>query len=754
MSNLWTDNVGGNDSNDGLSSSTPKKTITAHSPVDGDTLILKGTGTAYDNQPGDAYTIPWQGFANATIKRWDGFPKPVVTQTYGQGFGRAIGVGSGGAGSVLVSGIIVQDTLEGGLGSPGSAGSVVTVDNCEFYRCGMTNDNVAIGACICIGATTTIDSLYVTNSILTDCGRSNIFCHASGTFEIYNNTISNPGASSPGVNQGDCIAIADVTPSVLWVHNNTVIHPKNSKQCVLQSGGSLSGTATIEYNTFTGAVGTGSSHKTVYCDMPAIVRSNRITTGGMAIELTGGGEIYANDVIINGDGWLGGTLPAIYGDNTTGSGTTIKNNNLTIQSGGTNFGSGIGCFESASLTGAIANNIVIGAWPVGIRRHHTLVSEDHNDIFGATQPVADESSGALATGTGTITTDPQLDVNGYPQVTSPVFHAGTSVSFKDLNGMTFNSSPSMGAREWGALDNSAKRYSSMNISSPWRGISLIPDGTIGTLDRLVLDDLYARISTVNNYLITALSGTYSYTGFSADLSAATRIDTSQERFAAMNIGNVWRGLNLFPTGTITKSGRSILANFYAVPVTVNAYTIDCASGIYVYDGEPSFSDFEIACVSGVYAYTGSDADITSVRFINAQSGVYTYTGYDVTFAQFLGATLEAISGTYSLVGYDATFERPRQIKPISGLYSLVGGSADMTWYDANGNPILPVVFQGGGFPEYIPYKKKPKKKLVQEAITTPAEIVEIIEKPKKPAKDAQKEDEDRRKKEEELLLLG
>ena len=44
------------------------------------------------------------------------------------------------------------------------------------------------------------------------------------------------------------------------------------------------------------------------------------------------------------------------------------------------------------------------------------------------------------------------------------------------------------------IDTAAKRFSAINVSCPWRGVSVLPDGTIGQGDRQAAAFLYSGIA--------------------------------------------------------------------------------------------------------------------------------------------------------------------------------------------------------------------------------------------------------------------
>jgi hypothetical protein len=223
-----------------------------------------------------------------------------------------------------------------------------------------------------------------------------------------------------------------------------------------------------------------------------------------------------------------------------------------------------------------------------------------------------------------------------------------------------------------SIDSAAKRISILNFASEGRLPGIIPDGTVNARDRITLLGLYSGFSPGNAYTITPLSGSYVVTGQDAILSPTTRINTAQRRLSIMALTAPWRTLRYVPGGAPTIERLALIGQYTGYAATSNAYTLTAVSGIYTYDGEPSFSDFEITCVSGSYALSGSSATLIATRLLSATSGVYTYTGYDSTLIKFTGRTLQAVSGVFTYSGADANLVRPRNIILASGSYVLGG----------------------------------------------------------------------------------
>lgn len=59
-----------------------------------------------------------------------------------------------------------------------------------------------------------------------------------------------------------------------------------------------------------------------------------------------------------------------------------------------------------------------------------------------------------------------------------------------------------------AVDTAAKRFSAMNVHCPWRGVAVLPSGTVGAPARLAVRWLYAGIAATSD-VIQDLAGIFS-----------------------------------------------------------------------------------------------------------------------------------------------------------------------------------------------------------------------------------------------------
>ena len=167
------------------------------------------------------------------------------------------------------------------------------------------------------------------------------------------------------------------------------------------------------------------------------------------------------------------------------------------------------------------------------------------------------------------------------------------------------------------------------------------------------------------YLLSAASGTFSYSGDDAGL--------------AFNRVLVASG------GTFSHTGGD--ATFTYTPISGDDYTL--------------------ACASGTFSYTGGAAGLAFNRVLSAASGTFSYSGGDVRLAR--GWTLAAASGTFSYSGGDASFLRTYVLSAGGGSFSFTGGDATFTY---SGAPVViePPKQPGGG------KSRKPRKRRLQVEI--------------------------------------
>ncbi len=237
-----------------------------------------------------------------------------------------------------------------------------------------------------------------------------------------------------------------------------------------------------------------------------------------------------------------------------------------------------------------------------------------------------------------------------------------------------------------AVDTAARRFSALNPAIPWRSSSVIPDGAINAADRRALARLYSGLASGNAYSLEATFGSFAMTGNPAELTPTTNIDTALERFAAMNVGSPWRGINVLPSGSIGRTQRQIIGGYYVPYATGPTYSLTAETGSFAWDGEPSFSDFEIAAQTASYQMTGSDALLLATRTAFLNSGVFSMTGNDANLNHFTERTLVAVSGVFGWTGSDAVFDRPRSMQALRGSFEMLGAAANLVWYDETGTP--------------------------------------------------------------------
>lgn len=242
-----------------------------------------------------------------------------------------------------------------------------------------------------------------------------------------------------------------------------------------------------------------------------------------------------------------------------------------------------------------------------------------------------------------------------------------------------------------AVDTAARRFSALNPAVPW-GAGILPDAVIAASDRRALAKMYSGLAAGNAYSIEASAGSFVMTGSNAELTPTTHIDTSQERFAAINPGCPWRGPSLFPTGSIGRPQRQVIANYYVPYSTGATYTLQAEAGTFVWDGEPSFSDFEISTTSGSFAMTGNAIDLIATRKLVATAGVFTMTGSDSDLRILTEKTLIPETGIYVMTGNGVTFSRPRTLVADTAAFEMAGPTADLQWFNAAGELVpLPVI---------------------------------------------------------------
>jgi hypothetical protein len=152
------------------------------------------------------------------------------------------------------------------------------------------------------------------------------------------------------------------------------------------------------------------------------------------------------------------------------------------------------------------------------------------------------------------------------------------------------------------IDSAIDRFAAMSIGIPWRGIGLLPTGTISRTQRQILAGLYTPYATGPTYSLEAESGAFEWDG--------------EPSFSDFEITGEY--------GDFVMTGND--ATFIATRT--------------------------IVCTSGVYTMTGSDSDlrVLTEQTLIPETGLYVMTGSDVTFGR--PRTLEASAAGFEMTGYE------------------------------------------------------------------------------------------------------
>ncbi len=440
MTSRFSNNVAGSSGNDGLTILTPKLYPWEHTTANGDVHYVVGTDTAYDRVNAD---IGLNLSARSDIQVIGiGSTKPVWkhTQAVPSGYGRIITYGTG---RNVCKNIIFRDSTEGGIGGSGAA-SRNLVEDCEFYDIGLTNDQVVLGGAISFGTSAAVAELRVLRTIVRRTGKGSVYGQVTDLQEVAWCDLDEPGLADAGNTGDNIMCIGDC--NLYHVHHNRLRQPKNAKQCVQHSGGT-SGLAVIEDNEMIGPSGIVTAHNTIYVELPAVVRRNRLRTGGVGILLKAASDVSGNLVIVDGTGYGGGSLGAIFIENVVGGASSICNNTVRLlEGGGADMEVAIAMWHGDS--GTIQNNAVIGGWVRGIRRHDSATTESYNAFDGPATAVADQAEDPIDAGEYAVTSALQLASDYRPAATSPLRGAGLHLGYRlDLNGRLRRNPPSIGAVE-------------------------------------------------------------------------------------------------------------------------------------------------------------------------------------------------------------------------------------------------------------------------------------------------------------------
>ena len=168
------------------------------------------------------------------------------------------------------------------------------------------------------------------------------------------------------------------------------------------------------------------------------------------------------------------------------------------------------------------------------------------------------------------------------------------------------------------------------------------------LDSQVLSPIKTR--TLNNYVLTATTGTFTLTGNSAGLTQSKILPASTGSFALT--GN---------DASVTVQ-RKIVADPGSFTLTGNDATFALA--------------LRLSASVGAFTLTGNDAALTSQRKITATTGSFALTGNAA--ALNAGKALSAATGSFALTGNDASLKKGLKLATSTGVVTLAGNAAGLT----------------------------------------------------------------------------
>lgn len=272
---------------------------------------------------------------------------------------------------------------------------------------------------------------------------------------IKDNTLTN--TPSAALNVSGCSGAADsysvVSGNVLTDCGITSTGVKGELVNVIQASYNLQ--MVIEHNTVTGAMSSatgGDGHSIIIDHFDTVNSSDNITiryntcTGALEKPNSSGLNIFrGSNCSVYGNNFSGNNNGAII-QNSTSTGCVFYNNLLkdNVKFGGKS--------DNAAAASTWKNNIFDGN-DVGLgattSSSPTLPTESNNCYFNNTVDYDDGGTPQTIDSTS-IASDPLLDSNYIPDISSPCYHAGTTVAFnlKDYKGHKFNNPPTIGAYEF------------------------------------------------------------------------------------------------------------------------------------------------------------------------------------------------------------------------------------------------------------------------------------------------------------------
>lgn len=155
----------------------------------------------------------------------------------------------------------------------------------------------------------------------------------------------------------------------------------------------------------------------------------------------------------------------------------------------------------------------------------------------------------------------------------------------------------------------------------------------------------------SGYTLTALSGSYAFSGTAVNLKRDSVLGVSPGSYAVTGAA---AGLN-------RDLVLSIGAGSYSVSGTATDLLRDCV----------------LTVGSGSYDISGSSVGLDHDRVLSLTSGAYAVTGSNVTLTYSTGYTLTALSGSYAVTGTQSSLLADRKLSASPGAYSLAGTAASL-----------------------------------------------------------------------------
>ena len=392
--------------------------------VNGDIFLFK-RGTTYTpawantpGTPGDAFTVN----RSITFGAYGAGERPIISSNYtGSAGGRLF--------RIYNTGCVFEDIHFDNTNNChiiyGSGFADLTVRRCKATNIrGSSSGNEGF---VVMGASSALTgTVVVTDNEVDGICNDGIEVRCTGTTIVARNTVKN---CSLDTTTGDCLAFPGDC-AFLHVYDNVLDHTnKDTKQCIIQDGGTSTGFALIEGNILNGYFAEGSvDHTGLYISLPGIVRRNFIKTWRSGLFVNAANITVQSNVIIQGGGTA--LTGAVWG---TFAGMVVESNTM-LRMAGTDVADAAIRNNTSNATNIYRNNIISG-FNTGIRRG-ALAVDSYNAFSNVDEPVRDASNVPVAAGTGSVeidltnylNSDGSLRMPGNPLATAGTYVQGVTLA--------------------------------------------------------------------------------------------------------------------------------------------------------------------------------------------------------------------------------------------------------------------------------------------------------------------------------------